>query len=314
MTGPPSTKEALEGRIRRERKAVLLINTRARRAGSHREAEERLLAAGFQITSRHLVDDPKSLEEHIVQALFPRPPLLIVGSGDGTIAQVVDHLAYTDTVLGYLPLGTTNNFGRSLMIPRNFRRAVDVIANGKVADVDLGQVNGDYFANMVGMGISATVAGHTPRLLKRAIGRLAYGLSSFGTLLVHKPFTLELTVHASTQTLRTHQFSIANGRMHSGWPIASDASVDNRTLVAYSLGSATRASALRAILLQAMTSKQSMKRKNYFTGRSLKVVTSPPQDIEIDGEIKKAADAGEYVFEVAGEALKVLVPQQFKDE
>ena len=66
------------------------------------------------------------------------PVRIIVGGGDGTISSVVDAFAYRATVFGLLPLGTANSFARSLEIPLDLEGAVDVIAHGKVADVDLG--------------------------------------------------------------------------------------------------------------------------------------------------------------------------------
>lgn len=310
-----ASKQELETRIRSERKAVLLVNMHARRAARcYHRAEELFAAKGLHITERYLVRDSGSLEKQIVTALSSRPALFIVASGDGTIAQVVSHLAYTDTVLGYLPLGTTNNFGRSLRIPPDLDGAVDVIANGKVADVDLAQVNGAYFANMVSIGLSVNVAAWASRPLKRVLGRSAYGLCAFGAVLTHQPFEIEITVGNKTHSLQTHQFNVANGRMHSGLPIAADASIDNRTLAAYSLGGQSRSSAIRAMLTQILTTHWPMRSKSLFAGHNLILVTNPPQKIEIDGEVRKAPADGRYRFEVAGEALKVLVPASFKDE
>jgi hypothetical protein len=63
------------------------------------------------------------------------------------------HLAYRDIALGVLPLGTTNNFARTLGIPLNVAAAVGVPASGKVADVDLGRADGTFFANLVSVGL-----------------------------------------------------------------------------------------------------------------------------------------------------------------
>jgi hypothetical protein len=148
---------------------------------------------GFTVAAEHLVSDPANqLATLLPQILQARPRLLVVGSGDGTIAAVVDHLAHTDTVLGYLPLATTNNFGRSLGLPLHLRPAVDVIAYGTPRRIDLGRVNGDYFANLVSIGISAEVAGQTPHELKRRVGRLAYAATAGKALFTHRPFVAEV--------------------------------------------------------------------------------------------------------------------------
>ena len=68
-----------------------------------------------------------------------QPDLLIVGGGDGSISEAARRLAYRDMALGILPLGTTNNFAGTLGLPLNLAGATDVLAAGKVADVDLGR-------------------------------------------------------------------------------------------------------------------------------------------------------------------------------
>jgi diacylglycerol kinase family enzyme len=54
-------------------------------------------------------------------------------------------------LFGVLPLGTANSFVRTLGFPLNLGGAIDVLVNGKVADVDLGKINEDYFANGSGV-------------------------------------------------------------------------------------------------------------------------------------------------------------------
>ena len=270
-----------------------------------------LEARGLTVTAEHLVSDPASqLPTLLPEILAARPPLLVVGSGDGTIATVVDHLAHTDTVLGYLPLGTTNNFGRSLGLPLRLSAAVDIIANGKVADVDLGSVNGDLFANLVSIGVSADVARRTPQALKRHLGRGAYAAAGLRALLTHRPFVAEVTSSGTTWSLATHQLNIANGRMHAGTAIAADASVDDRLLIAYALGGPGRLSTIYAAVHQALTPWQPVERKGYLTGTQFHVATDVPQLVDVDGEI-----AGRTPIDVklSPDALRVLVPLDFVD-
>jgi diacylglycerol kinase (ATP) len=294
--GPPS------------RDVVLLINVRSRRgAALHRPVRRMLEERGLTITAEHLVTDPAAqLPVLLPEILAARPPVLVVGSGDGTIAGVVDHLAHTDTVLGYLPLGTTNNFGRSLGLPMGLRRAVDVVAGGRVARVDLGLVDGDYFANLVSLGISAAVAGRTPHRLKRHLGRTAYTLTAAATLARHRPFVAEVRSGETTWRVRTHQLNIANGRMHGGTAIARDATLEDRLLVAYALGGAGRLSTAAAAVRQALTPWQPVERKGYLVGTEFDVVTDVPLDVDVDGEVTGRTPIH---VEVTAEALRVMVPR-----
>jgi YegS/Rv2252/BmrU family lipid kinase len=289
------------------REAVLLVNVRSRRGAMlHGSVRRMLEARGFTVTAEHLVDDPaEQLPTVLPRILAARPPLLVVGSGDGTIAAVVDHLAHTDTVLGYLPLGTTNNFGRSLGLPLDVPAAVDVLAGGTVSRVDLGRVNGDYFANLVSVGVSAAVAGRTPHLLKRHLGRVAYAATAATTLLTHRPFVAEVTSGDTTWRVRTHQLNVANGRMHAGTAIADDISLDDRLLVAYSLGGASRLSTVAAAARHALTPWQPLERKGYLTGTHFRITTEVPMDVDVDGEVSGRTPID---VEVTARALRILVP------
>jgi diacylglycerol kinase (ATP) len=307
-----SPKWLAQERIRRERKLVLLVNVRSRRGARHHRSVRALLEAHeFTVAAEHLVTDPAAqLPTLLPEILASRPPLLVVGSGDGTIATVVDHLAHTDTVLGYLPMGTTNNFGRSLGLPMRLRDAVEVIAHGKVADVDLGSVNGDLFANLVSLGVSADVAGRTPYALKRRLGRAAYAVTGVRALLTHRPFVADVVTADTTWRVSTHQLNIANGRMHAGTAIAADASVDDRLLIAYALGGPGRLSTIYAAAHQALTPWQPVERKGYLTATEMHVSTDVPQLVDVDGEI---AGSTPIHVKLSPDALRVLVPSDFVD-
>ncbi len=84
---------------------------------------------------------------------------------------MVDHFAYTSVVFGVLPLGTANSFARTLGIPLDLAGAIDVLVNGKVANIDLAKINEDYFANGSSIGMPAIVGRATPHSLKKWLGR-----------------------------------------------------------------------------------------------------------------------------------------------
>ncbi len=91
--------------------------------------------------------------------------LVLAGGGDGTLGEVANGLAGTDTVLGLLPLGTGNSLAKELQIPRPKRwnqhrllQAADALAGGRVQRIDLGrrtvvaEGNGRYFVLWAGVG------------------------------------------------------------------------------------------------------------------------------------------------------------------
>ena len=167
------SKPSLSAAIRQDRRAALVVNTRLRRGRRLYPAIlTRLREAGFDLWDPSQPAGVVGLGASLAAAMDLQPDLLIVGGGDGSISEAARRLAYRDMALGILPLGTTNNFARTLGIPLKLALAIDVLAVGKVADVDLGQAGDAIFANLVSAGLSARVAASVPHQLKRVAGRL----------------------------------------------------------------------------------------------------------------------------------------------
>ena len=83
--------------------------------------------------------------------------LVVGGGGDGTIAAVAAALVGTDTSLGVLPMGTLNHFAKDLGIPLELEKAVQTLFTGKVARVDVGEVNGRVFLNNSSIGFYPSI-------------------------------------------------------------------------------------------------------------------------------------------------------------
>lgn len=298
--------------IRDLRRVVLVVNTRSRR-GRHRyfEALRLLQADGFRPLRTHAVMDPSRLAEIIKEALALEPDLLVIGGGDGTLSEAVKHVAHRDVALGVLPLGTTNNFARSLGLPLDLALAVKVFSRGKVADIDLGMAGDRPFANLASFGVSVEVAGTVKPWLKRALGRAAYPLTALTILPGHRPFRAFITVDGRRHELLTHQLNIANGRYHGGWQIASDISIDNRRLVAYQLGSGKRLRLLAETLLRATSGRwQSLAGGPFVTGTEMLLETEPTMSADVDGEVFLRTP---LTIRTIPNGLRVMVPPSFVD-
>jgi len=99
--------------------------------------------------------------------------IVVAGGGDGTISAVASALAGMDKVMGVLPLGTLNHFAKDLSIPLDLAEAARVCMDGKVARVDVGEVNGHVFINNSSLGLYPSIV----RLRDRQRARL--GLSKW---------------------------------------------------------------------------------------------------------------------------------------
>ncbi|MFD0691647.1 diacylglycerol/lipid kinase family protein [Actinomadura fibrosa] len=325
------TKAELEAAIGSGGRAVLVINSRSRRGRRLYGRARRLLReAGLEFVHVFPVTDPTRLRELFADVLALEPDLVVVGGGDGTVAEAVGHLAHRDIALGVLPLGTTNNFARSLELPLDLPGAVRTLAvgaagGGKVADVDVGwfQSTGDpqgegpgadrehIFANMVSLGLSVEVARKVPHTLKRVLGRPAYALTAVRLLPRHDAFTAHVTIDGETTSLQTHQLNVANGAHHSGQRIARDASPDDRLLAVYRLGDEHRMRLASATARHVLTGPwRSLEDDAFLTTDRVEIATDPPLRVDVDGEIRGRTPVS---IRLRGNALRVIVPQSFVD-
>ncbi|MEU8298707.1 diacylglycerol kinase family protein [Micromonospora sp. NPDC048909] len=306
------TKQELSAAIRQDRRAVLVVNAHSR-WGRHlyERACELLAAAGFDLLARYPVEQPGQLERTLDAAADLAPDLLIAGGGDGTLSAAARLLAHRDIALGLLPLGTTNNFARTVGIPLHLDQAVEVLTDGKVVDVDLGLAGDIPFTNHVGVGLSATIMLRTPPRLKRLTGRVAYPLTALALLARQRPLRVTIRAAGSEHAFVTHQLYVANGGFHAGRPITADADADDRLLVAYAVGGPTRGGLLRDTLRNATTGhRRTLHEEPFLAVDELWLETDQPARVEVDGELR-----GRTPIRVglAANALRVMAPSDTRD-
>ncbi|MEU6998490.1 YegS/Rv2252/BmrU family lipid kinase [Nonomuraea sp. NPDC046570] len=306
------SKEEHTEAIHRDRRVCVVVNTHSRRGRRHYvEVLHQLHELGFEPVGTFAVVNTKRLRQTLDKALEAKPDLLIVGGGDGTLSSAVRHVAHRDVALGVLPLGTTNNFARSLGLPLDLAGAIGVFGTGKVADIDLGMADDRPFANLASFGVSVEVAGTVKPWLKRLLGRAAYPLTAIRILPRHRPFRAFITADGKRHELLTHQLNIANGRFHGGWQVAKDISIDNGMLVAYQLGSGKKLRLLLETMARATTGRwRSLAGGPFVTGREMLLETDPPLAADVDGEVRLRTPIR---LRVVPNGVRVMVPAEFED-
>lgn len=130
--------------------------------------------------------------------------LLVCSGGDGTLDEVVTGMleGNVKVPLGYIPAGTTNDFARSLKIPRTAIKAAHTAVEGKPFACDMGRFNKDYFAYVAAFGAFTEVSYQTNQQIKNVLGHLAYVLEGAKRLPMIKAYEME--VEADGQLYRDY--------------------------------------------------------------------------------------------------------------
>lgn len=304
-------KESLQEALRASRRAVLVVNTRSRRGRKlYSLAKELLKERGFTLDAAYPVRDPARLRETVQGAIAAGHKLVIVGGGDGTISSVVDDFAHRNVVLGLLPLGTANSFTRTLGVPLTVEGAVDVIAACRVVDVDLGTIDGNYFANAAAIGLPASIARHMPRLVKRWFGRLGYLMVAAVRLARHRSFHCTIRLPDRTVEVEALEVRIANGQHQGGVMVAAEASVESEDLAVQVIRGSSPWSIAR-FWLRALVGLPPLDEDVLLVrGDALRIDTHPQQYVSIDGEPVAQTP---IVAAVSRQSLHVLAPMDRRD-
>lgn len=130
--------------------------------------------------------------------------LVLAAGGDGTLGEVANGLAGSETIMGPLPTGTGNSFGKELRMPRPnlldqraLVEAAALLASGRVQRMDLGRFRGGkYWMLWTGAGIdSFLVEEMEPRSkLSKRLGRVGYAAQALVLAPQFAPMAARVTV------------------------------------------------------------------------------------------------------------------------
>jgi YegS/Rv2252/BmrU family lipid kinase len=294
-------------------RAALIVNTRSR-SGEQTffEALDRLEELGVSLGATYAIRDPVRLPETVREVLHESSEyrLLILGGGDGSVSSVVDFLAHHHIVLGLLPLGTANDFARTLGIPADVEKACETIAGGKIVDVDLGLAGDNYYVNVASAGLGVGVTQALSPRLKRRIGALAYPTAAIRAFLGHEPFSARLTFpdgdHEPVEYERLLQVAVGNGRFYGGgMVVAPQSGIDDRSLDVYAIEMGRHRDLFGVARYLKSGDFIRSESVGHFRTERVRLETEPELPVNIDGEVVTRTPQD---FSMAHNALRVLVP------
>ena len=210
-------------------------------------------------------------------------------------------------IFAVLPVGTANSFARSLGLPLNLDGAVDVIAHGRRKRIDLGMINGDYFANVAALGMSPLIADTVPAGLKRYLGMVGYLIWAIRVAFQFRPFRLRVTLEDGTiEKVWATEARIANGSHQGGFLLVEEARLDSGEMIIQ----AVTGRSLFGLAWSWFATLFRLRRRDQtvteWRGRHMILDSKPHQKISIDGEIAAKTPVS---VECARGAIEVAAPR-----
>jgi diacylglycerol kinase (ATP) len=159
---------------------------------------------------------------------------IIAAGGDGTLNEVINGIASPHPIrgirMGIVPLGTANDFARSMKLPTHVENNIDILRAKQTVLVDLVRVTGKrtrYFINVSAGGFSGAVDEKLTPQIKSTWGPLAYLRSAAAALpKLRAYYATVIFDDVERWEGELYNIVIANGQfVAGGLPIAPDASV-----------------------------------------------------------------------------------------
>jgi YegS/Rv2252/BmrU family lipid kinase len=231
----------------------------------------------------------------------------VIMSGDGMIGQIGGALAGGDVPMAILPGGRGNDLARVLGIPREIPGAVDVIAEGHVRAIDVGEVNERRFLGIASCGFDSD-ANRIANETRWVKGNLVYLYAALRALYGWKPATFTLHFDGIRKQVTGYTVAAANNKAYGGGMYAApDAELDDGLLDIGATGNVGKLRFLRGLAKIFDGEHRELLEVQTWRGTEVRIEADRPFAVYADGD--HIADLPATV-RILPRALRVIAPDR----
>jgi YegS/Rv2252/BmrU family lipid kinase len=226
--------------------------------------------------------------------------------GDGTVHEIVNGIYGTDVALAMIPVGSGNDYAIANNIPRDIKRACEIIKQDNRISVDVGDINGEKYVCIGGSGFDSEVneLANTRTPLLRGPAKYLY--SVYKTLIHFKAANFRITCNSSTIDIKAMMVAVANASQYGGgMKVCPDAKITDGL---FDIFVVKEISKLHFIKVFPRTYKGT-----HVTDPCIWIFRTDEVSLEADRDFAVYAD-GEYIcrlparFKLTPQSLKIVVP------
>ena len=225
--------------------------------------------------------------------------VVVVSGGDGTLNEVIDGIiaAGTNTKIGYIPSGSTNDFASSVGLPKGIMDAAQVVLTGTPTAFDIGSFNGRYFSYVASFGAFTSTSYSVPQNLKNIMGHTAYVLQGIRDIVNIKKIWARITTDEGTPNEEVHEGYYIFGAVCNSTSVGGLLKLDNfdvdmndgmmEVLLIESPASLLEVNEMGMALLSGSLDAPNIK---FFSARNIKVEIQEDTHWTLDGEYEEGAE------------------------
>ena len=265
---------------------------------------------GYEVIIR-ATQGPKDAYEQ-VKEYADQVDLIACSGGDGTLDEVVTGIVEvgSQTPIGYIPAGSTNDFANSLFMPKSMTAAASMIMEEQIYHCDIGKFNNQTFAYVAAFGLFTNVSYETDQDLKNVLGHVAYLLEGVKRLFDFKSYHMKVT---SEEIQVEDDFivgMITNSRSVGGFKNLTGKNVDmNDGLFEVTLiTNPKNPLELQEIMTALLTAEDNTDLIYSFKSAHVVIESEEAVPWTLDGEFGGEHDS--VCIKNAKQALKIVVPEE----
>jgi YegS/Rv2252/BmrU family lipid kinase len=234
---------------------------------------------------------------------------VIAVGGDGTINEIASSIVGTDTALGILPFGSGNGLSRFLKIPMGTEKAIQNLNKQHVEIIDAGQLDGQWFFNIAGMGFDAHIGEVFSHYETR--GFLTYVKSAFKEISSYKSEVYQIDIDGEIYKRKAFMVSFANSsQFGNNAHVSPDASIQDGLLDVCIVKPFPLYRFIEMGLRMFFKTAGNSKYVEIIRGKVIKVGRTKSGPIHLDGEPHIAPADTE--IKVVPRSLKIITGYTFK--
>ncbi len=228
--------------------------------------------------------------------------------GDGTLNEILNGMAGTESELAVIPCGSGNDFIKSIISNVNLENIIERTVNGTKQIIDLAKVNDKFYANISSIGFDAEVVYNTGKFKKLPLisGKFAYILGVLYTLLFNKSYSFNISIDEKHIEMNSLLAAVANGRYYGGGMLAApEAILDDGVFDVFLAEKMTRLRILKFFPKFIKGRHSGIEGVHFFKGKKVRFKSNEPVSLNIDGEVFRTKEA---FFEIIPGGLNIVIP------
>lgn len=254
---------------------------------------------------------PSRNREHLIElgrkASSTPTDRIVACGGDGTVHLVLRELDLARTTFGILPLGSGDDFAKTLGIPTRLDDACRNVLEGVVTEVDVALANGIRYVCVGGLGFDAEVNRFANESVSRLRGSALYLYSTLRVLSKFEPKRITLTIDGESRPEEIMFAVVANApRYGAGIHIAPAAKTDDGKLDLCLVRKCSKFELIRTLPLAYSGGHIRRPFVICSRGKDFRIESETPMVFYADGELVTETPVSITLSE---ERLRVVIPR-----